>query len=467
MGASIDFTKKRAAETSIPGEPPCAARCEELVIEACLVVPGMLQRVSPPLVYGHFYMPEYRPIFEAIQELYKEGSESNALSVMNWLRLKKKDGPVKPEMLKTRNEFTANEQGQAVTAAKIVYELAQERSLISLCQETAAKVLSRGIDSHQGTFTEFGEKTTELCRLALRGKDTASGEQALDEALEEIFRADRDPGVLTGIRQVDDNLGAMLLGQYTLIGGSSGDGKTAYALTAGLNVALSGFGVFHVSVADMTKRDLMLRAACNWAAVPARLVMQRRQTQDQNAMLMRCRDKAKGIPLEIDDTPGQSIQEIAAAIPRVKAKFDRRGIQLKLVVIDYLQQVGYISPPKSWNEELRLRQVSQLCKDMAVEHNVHVMGMAQSHPPPPKDKDSDGRPNAFQNCKEMRRPAEIVAFIHRLKDEAGLYPPKGKAELVVRKARWGSRSNIPIVFNGPLTRFEDDPSAYSAEEDNF
>jgi len=63
-------------------------------------------------------------------------------------------------------------------------------------------------------------------------------------------------------------------------------------------------------------------------------------------------------------------------------------------------------------------------------------------------------------------PAEIVGFINRLRDERGRYPVRGNAEMVMDKVRWGRATDVPLIFDGSLTRFEDDPDASPTPEED-
>ena len=72
----------------------------------------------------------------------------------------------------------------------------------------------------------------------------------------------------------------------------------------------------------------------------------------------------------------------------------------------------------------------------------------------------------------IEQDADVVMFIHREdqriseEDWDRQYPdreyPRNLADLIVAKPRHGPLGTINLRFNGPLSRFEDNPTAWEA-----
>jgi replicative DNA helicase len=296
----------------------------------------------------------------------------------------------------------------------------------------------------------------------LAGPEPTMAQTSADEAIAEILSEKNDLGESTGIIAYDRIAGMMRPGEYTVIGGMTGDGKSAWGLTVGGNVALRGAGVLYCATADMTSKELMLRLACSWAGVSAKRAHNHELQSREKEFIISIMSKFRDLPLVLDAQHGKTVQAIEEQVKRVRSRLAVTGRRLRLVIIDYIQETGYQGAPKDWNEERTLRNVSRVLKEIAQRHFCHVLGLVQAHPPPPTKKgEKQLRPSVdnIQNSKAIAKPASTVGFISRIKDEHGFYPARGKANIVLAKARWGGALDIPVVFDGPCGRFEEDTEA--------
>jgi replicative DNA helicase len=298
---------------------------------------------------------------------------------------------------------------------------------------------------------------------ALAGPQPTTAAEGAREAADEAFSDKVDLGESSGIIAYDRIAGTMRPGELTIIGARTGDGKTSWGLTVAGNVALRGSGVLYCATADMNAKELMLRLACSWAAVSSKRAFNHVLTQREKSLIVGVMPRFNGLPLVLDPSHGKTVQAIEEQVKRVRLAFMAKAKKLRLLVVDYVQETSYQSPPKDWNEERILRNVSRVLKEIAVRHKIHVLGLVQMHPPPHVKKgERIPRPTIdnIQNCKAIARPASTVGFIVRQRDERGFYPPRGKVAIALDKARWGGASDVPVIFDGPFGRFENDPDEY-------
>jgi replicative DNA helicase len=452
--------------------PPHDAEHEALVNQAALVVPGFLERVSPPLLAEHFYSAERRIVFEAAQAAQAETGAVNVLWVLEWLRARGHDRMVADTkqfriattLLNEKTILTDAEVEQAIGAARSVFDLAHRRTLSLLCQQAVAAMYLHRVDSPRAFYETFEAKASEVCRAALRSSATTTATEGVRTALRDIFDEKAGLGVSTGLKAYDGLLGPLRPGEYTVLGGSTGNGKTALGLTIAGNVAWRGDGVLYVSTADMRAPELMLRLICAWSAVSASRAVRKQLSPREMSSLTEMVQRFDKLPLHIDDALEQSIQEIDAQTRRARIAFERQGRKLKLVVIDYLQRCKFMGASRGLSEPDKLAMISDHAKAIAGRHETHVIALVQIWPPAPASKKDggDGKPDVdnIKGSKSIPQPASTVGFIHREKGPDGRYPMRGRASLVVRKSRWGSQyGEVPMIFDGPLTRFEDDPTA--------
>lgn len=408
----------------------------------------------------HFYSEAHRRIFEACVDLRSRNQPVDSTQVATWLKDRdrlQQVGGVKyvAELLSAAPSLAA---ANAAAYARTVHEKWRVRQAILVCQRVAAQGYLDYGDAQR--FIDGAEhEIYKLGRATLDGSVTTATD-GMRTALREIFDPKADMGPSSGLAAYDESLGFLRPGEYSVLGGSTGNGKTAMGLTLAGNVALRGDGVLYVACADMKAPQLMLRLLCSWAGVWSSKARRKQISGHEMGAIQRAAEKFDKLPLRIDDAHGQTIQEIDSCVRREAIAIQRDyGARLRLVVIDYIQACGYQGANARQSEESVIKAVSKHAHEIAVKHAVHVIGLVQTWPIPPNAKEGgDGKPDLqhIKACKAIAHEAENVAFIHRLK-ENGKYPMRGRAELVIRKSRWGGVEDVPLMFDGPLARFEDDP----------
>lgn len=304
----------------------------------------------------------------------------------------------------------------------------------------------------------------------LAGPEPVTAEQGANEAVKEALNDKADLGFSTGLKAWDKILGFMRPGEYTVIGAKTGSGKSSFGRTIAANVARQGIGVLYCATADMTAKELMLLQACSFAAVSARRAYDRVLTPVEKGRLIGVMNLFRDLPLVIDPIHGKSVQSIREQVKRQKTAFAKKGKKFGLLVVDYIQEASFDNPPRDWGgkEEKILREASKYIKDeICIAEDIHTLGLVQTHATvTPKKGEKAVRVSVdnIQNCKAIAKPASTVGFIERQRDETGQFPARGRATIVIDKARWGGR-DIPIIFDGGLGRFEDDPEALLPDDD--
>jgi len=448
--------------------PPHDPKAEALVVEASVGLPGFLERVSPPLTHEHFYMGPLRAAFEAIVEVTRERGVADALSVMEWLKPRNAVLPGVTSSLVSRPEWVAHEVTQATSAARIVYELAQERSLALHCQQALAAIYTKTIENRRTFFETFETRSQEIVRSATRSAETIGAKESFERAVRGVHARTEDVGISSGIREYDRIAGLLRPGQLSIIGAPTGNGKTSWGLGVAGAVASRGGGVLYAAVADMQAEELALKLGCSFAEISARKLFDGVASAEDHSKLLFVKSRMDRLPLEFFIGHGRSVQEVETELRRTKSKQGDKGVRTRLLVVDYVQRLTYLSPSRSWNEEHTLYQISEYLKGMATRYDVHVLGLVQTKKAAPTKKgETPPKPTTedIERCKSIAKPAEIVGFINRFRDDHGKFPPRGRAEMVLDKARWRGASDVPLIFDARYGRFEDDPEATNEGED--
>jgi replicative DNA helicase len=153
--------------------------------------------------------------------------------------------------------------------------------------------------------------------------------------------------------------------------------------------------------------------------------------------------------LVIDDSPSQTVAQIAATARRVKS---RQG--LSLIMIDYLSLVdGVRQPGESRQEEVA--RISRRLKALARTLRVPLLCLHQLS----RNNEATGkdvrrpRMSDLRESGQVEQDADSIILIHR----PDYYDPNDKpgvAEVIVAKNRNGPTGQVELVFLRQFTRFD-------------
>ena len=288
----------------------------------------------------------------------------------------------------------------------------------------------------------------------------------ISEAMELVQRIIRDrnsvQGVPTGFPDLDALTFGFQSGQMVVVAARPGMGKTSIALNF-IEAALfpkpkENRPPAHVLLfsLEMPARELALRMLCSRARVNMQKLRTGHPDERMQMDLVQAANEYKGLPLVVDDNGGQNILEIRAKCRRVHAR-----TPLDLVVIDYIQLINGLD--SGLPREQQIAEVSRSIKAMAKEFKIPIIALAQLN----RKSEEESRQPRMSDLREsgsIEQDADIVMLISK--------PPasQGKAaeaeaeqagqdgcysrQLIVAKNRNGPTSDINLLFNPGLTRFE-------------
>jgi replicative DNA helicase len=232
----------------------------------------------------HFAAENFATIWGAIVDLHRVGRRVDVVSVHGRLgkRAEELGGLrfLEDVARAPHNPFCAPEY------AAIISNKWKLRQLIAACQKVAVEA--------GGDIGDIGEFIADAERDILRAVDVGAEDAAtptMRDVLAGVFRdlqsEDADPGVKTGLADLDRLMGPMLAGQLIIIAAHTGIGKTSLALLVALNVATApvvigrttvrqGVLVFshEMTAAELAQRALLSRARVNSAKVTRKNTIQ-------------------------------------------------------------------------------------------------------------------------------------------------------------------------------------------------
>jgi len=263
-----------------------------------------------------------------------------------------------------------------------------------------------------------------------------SAHEAATAAVEHLIEVDemKREGrlVRTGLPTLDDWTGGMMPGALWVLGGRPGHGKTMLALQMALDAAMQGLSVLMFS-AEMSAEQLGLRLISRVGGVDLRSV------RDTGAGVPDALKRLANCALYIDDTPAVRLSDIV-----LRTLLLRRSLDLRLVVIDYLQLLR-LPQVRGETRARQLGRATKALKHLARRADVPVLLLVQLN-----RRAADGVPGLadLRDSGEIEEDADVVLLLHRpdiRSEETGSAAADDPPLLVVAKNRQGRAGRIELT----------------------
>ena len=239
---------------------------------------------------------------------------------------------------------------------------------------------------------------------------------SIDRLTTAIQNPGRLRGITTGFRELDERTGGFQRGEFVVLAGRPGMGKSALAITiarlmaqSGHHVLLNSLEMDGYSVADRAMTDIAWqeRDPIEYSRLRSGKV-----TRAQQQRLMDAAQAFADLPIKIDPQGGLNISQIAARARKHKQNLERQGKTLDALIIDHM----HIVAPSNRYAGQPVREVTETSgalKALAKELNVAVIALAQLN------RSVEGRDNKRPTLSDLResgaieQDADLIAFVFR------------------------------------------------------
>jgi len=398
-----------------------------------------------------FYVPAHQDVYRAMLALFEHGRPIDLVTLEEELaRQGKLDraGGV---------SYLAELQARVPTAeniahyGRIVRDHSTLRQLIARASEIAAKA-----HEPEGEVSEFlDEAEHQIFEIAQRGETTSFRpiKPIMLQVMDAIAKRNKQgvTGVPTGFTGLDELTAGLQPTELIILAARPSVGKTSFALSLALNAAVErGLPVLFFSL-EMSFQNVVERMLCATARVDTSLV--RSGFVDKVwGPLTRAASKISESPMYLDDSPTPTVLEIRSKARRFRAdtKVFREKDQLGLVIVDYLQLV---KPHRDADtREQEVASVSRGLKALAKDLRLPVVALAQLRRSAEDRQDQVPRLSDLRESGAIEQDADVVAFLHRERQEPG--DDAQTLKLVLAKQRNGPTGDVDLVFLKRYTRFE-------------
>lgn len=257
-------------------------------------------------------------------------------------------------------------KSQLTNNLKILSDLMHKRKYFEYLKKATEKVLSG---------SELEEQVFDLIDKleGLKTNNDINNSESVSDIIAEIFN-DLQEGnenlIKFGYSLLDNNIGGVKPGDYTIIGAKSGVGKSTLAMNIAYNVLKQGGKVLYIN-REMSKKSVMCRFIAMLSEIP--MIKFRTKEIADNERDSRKFVRAANILNTFDgkliiDNDSSCISEIVKNV---------REFKPDLVVIDYLQLLQSEEGQKHENSEQRLSNVTRGIRNMTLKYNCHVLALVQ------------------------------------------------------------------------------------------
>ncbi len=428
---------------------------EESLLGGLLLECSAFDRICSIVDTKDFYLQENREIFDAMIRVYKDSNTIDVALVHSELMNRNKD--YLTYLLQIQN------QTNATSALTSYANNIKKRSVLRkyynfLCiAKNEVETNSRNLDV-KTQITQFENAIYNLFQdMEKTEKPIQDIKDCIVSEIQELNKLKDDPkanqGLMSGFIDLDKKTNGFHGGELIVIAARPSCGKTAFGVNILENTMFCQSGnksSLFFSI-EMPAKQITQRV------ISSNFKIKLQQLKQPITMLAsdwtKIQDGATRLKyttntIFIDDT-----SDMTPSLLRAKAKrlYNELG-GLSCILVDYLQLMH--APGFNDNRTLEVTEISHALKALAKELNIPVIALAQLNRTNEQRKDKKPICSDIRESGAIEQDADLILLLHRDFIYTKADNDANKATLIVGKNRHGEIGDIPLIFNGANSRFE-------------
>lgn len=350
---------------------------ERALLGSAIIDHRILGRVDGLITHEDYYSPANGAIWEAMCSVARRGHPVDMITVRAELVARGRlDGVGGDEYLLSLTDTiptTAHAEAYATTVAR----MSSRRRIAAALLEEYGRANDLSV-AHDAWLDSASVSLARAFGAASTGHELTHIGTAVREVVERFQRIAQSggagvTGLRTGLDDLDEITTGMHPGEFIIVAGRPGMGKSGLAtnllLTGAAQAAADDACVVTYSL-EMPRSDLALRLLAGQAGIGVKGIRSARLGREDLAALGDACSAVSDMPIYASDEAGLTIGAIRSLALRQHAK--RR---VKLVVVDYLQLME--SMERGMSREQAVADASRGMKRLAKELGCPVVGLAQ------------------------------------------------------------------------------------------
>jgi len=402
---------------------------------------------------GDFYVPHCRMVAKTIKELFEKNEPVDLVSVSTAMPVSEavstKDWRVRLTDLVLASGHNRSSVSYYV---KAIQDAAHRRAFTKLLRDSGESLA----DSAEPTADAISSHLQKLARLIARDehKQLERSGDLLVDYLERLRQREQNPaealGADTGNPELNEHTTGFKEGQFIVIGGRPGMGKTSLMLGMAATQAINmGMAINFYSL-EMSRDSIMQKLIALETGVHT---MKLRTGQGLNSydweLIERASERIKAANLFIADE--RSGIRTIGGMKAAEEKQKMRGIKRDGDYLDYIQLVR--GEKETENRAQEVSQVSRDCEEHAAQEAIFVVAGSQLSRDLEKRQDKRPVLSDLRESGSLEQDADIVMFVYREEVYNPETDKRGEAEIIIAKQREGGLATVTTIFDPNLQRF--------------
>ncbi|UMY16643.1 AAA family ATPase [Methylobacterium organophilum] len=349
--------------------------------------------------------------------------------------------------------------------ARLIAQAAQMRRVLATAQEAVAAMTSGSVHAPSSYAAGMIEALDDVASagLAEHARRVTLGKSAT-KALDRVMQARQGKfrrGVSFGVPALDAATLGMGPGQFIVLAGRPGMGKTLvalhFALAAARTAGVVGFFSLEMEAEELAERVLAALAYDPRAfdQISYRAIAEACSLSDDALRRLRdARDFSEKLPLWIEPQAGITLAQIASRARQMRLRAERQGLPLAAIIVDH---IGLVRPSKRYagNRVQEMTEISTGLKGLAKELGAPILGLSQLNREVEKRQERRPQLSDLRESGSIEQDADVVLGLYReayyLEHKANLTDPE-----VDNLARLQHVLEIEILKqrSGPCRRIE-------------
>lgn len=389
-------------------QPPCSIEAEQSVLGGLLLAPAALASIADWLAVEDFYRREHRLIYAAIRALAERREPLDAVTLLQRLEA---DAVRDQVPLSYLYELMNNTPGASnITAwAEIVVEHSKLRKLIEIGTQLAGKGFDRGSQSELA-IADAIHALSAMQTSRLRG-GLQSAKALLRQWMEDLAtnyqRGDAITGMPTPWPDLDRLTHGLQAGDLILIAARPNMGKSVMGMQLGVHAATALKLQTAIFSLEMTSTQVLNRATAALGDIPHDWLLSPRADETYWPRVSEAAEQMQRAPLWIDDTPGLTIDQIAARARRANLQH-----RVRLLIVDHLHEIR-LAGRTSADRAHELGEAAGALKALGKEFDCPVVALAQLNRALATRASKRPEMTDLRASGDIEQKADVILFLHR------------------------------------------------------
>ena len=394
-----------------------------------------------------FYIDAFREVFSRIQRLWEENKPIDFVTVNSACEGCELVGGIEglKRIVSANGELLLKNNFKSY--ADIVRDKSARRRLIAISRGiieiaySVDKTLDQMRDEYERLITNESE-STELTPVS----------EVLMNVFSELIAAKdkgRIPGQRTGWSDLDVFIGGLEKGTLTVVGARPAMGKSVFGANIAEYVAVDEKKAAVYFNLEMRENEVMQRMLSSRSAVRYSDLRFGMLDEHKYSLIGEAMDKLGSAPLYISDKPSVTLGEIKSISRGIK----RRHGEIGIIVIDYLQLMGYKSGYNANRNDI-IGELSRGLKTLAKELDCPIVALSQLSRAVEARADKRPMMSDLRESGSVEQDADTIIMLYRDEYYNKESADKGKAEVIVAKARQGQTGTVKMGFYPQRMRFD-------------